>query len=231
MIVTVLQVSHDLYFWPSGMGGDPRGLADRLAEELTDPLVPDGRVLAFRSDLLRRWPELADMITPWHVDLGRRQPWGRTDLADRFVGLTLPYQWEAASVLPALAGSYGLDCYDPQADRLVSPRPGSEAADSEAGVACVAGWVFEDHVAQLLRHISAYIGYRYDESDEAALIGALEDTDDESVDAWFEYPLEGVPPLTVRLAQSPGSTVVSVRVEGEMDLVLAARVDTVLDTL
>lgn len=171
------------------------------------------------------------MISPWHVDLGRRQPWGRSDLADRFVGLTLPFRWEAVDALPTLAGSHGLDCYDPQADRLVSPRPGPGAAAEPADVPYVGGWVFEDHVERLFRQVSAYIDYRYDELDEAALVGALDDTDDESADAWFEYPLEGSPPLIVRLAQSRGSAVVSVRVEGVMDPVLAARVETVLDML
>lgn len=62
----------------------------------------DERVLAFRAELLRRWPDLMDMIAPWHHDLGWRQPWGRTDLADRFVGLTLPFRWKDTAELPAL---------------------------------------------------------------------------------------------------------------------------------
>ena len=41
----------------------------------------------------------------------------------------------------------------------------------------------------------------------------------------------GTPALNVRLAQSLGGAVVSVRVEGPMDLVLAARVETLLDVL
>lgn len=98
-------------------------------------------------------------------------------------------------------------------------------------MAQVEGWVTEEHVVQLLRHISAYIGYRYDDLDEAALTGALDDTNDEAVDGWFEYPLAGTPTLVIRLAQSPGSAVVSVRVEGTMDLVLANRIETLLDLL
>jgi hypothetical protein len=42
--------------------------------------------------------------------------------------------------------------------------------------------VAEEHVVQLLRQISAYIGYAYDDLDEAALTGALDDTNDETVD-------------------------------------------------
>jgi len=37
--------------------------------------------------------------------------------------------------------------------------------------------------------------------------------------------------LVIRLAQSPVSAVVSVRVEGTMDLVLATRIETLLDLL
>ncbi|MFV2104550.1 hypothetical protein [Micromonospora sp. LOL_024] len=79
-------MSYDLYFWPSGAAENPRRLADRLADERADALVADERVLAFRAESLRRWPDLVDMIAPWHHDLGGRQPWGRTDLADRLSG-------------------------------------------------------------------------------------------------------------------------------------------------
>ncbi|MEV4349381.1 hypothetical protein AB0J83_33400 [Actinoplanes sp. NPDC049596] len=217
-------MSYDLYFWPAGAAEDARRLGARLADEKAGGLAPDQRVLAFRADLLRRWPELADMIHPWHDDLGWRKPGGRTDLADRYVVVTLPYNWAATSALPAVAGMYGLDTYDPQAEQLTPARDRGSATQ-------VAGWVSEDHVVQLLRQISFYIGYRYDDLDEAALTGALDDTDDETADGWFEYPLAGTPPLDVRLARSPGSAVVSVRVDGAFDLVLATRVETLLEML
>ncbi|WP_091659422.1 hypothetical protein [Micromonospora auratinigra] len=223
-------MSYDLYFWPTGAAEDAQWLADRLADEGAEGLAADARVPAFRAELLRRWPALADMISPWHHDLGRRQPWGRTDLADRFVALTLPYGWEDTDVLPALAGSFELDSYDPQAGQLVSPGSLPQERDVR-GTAEVAGWVIEDHIARLLRQISVYIGYPYDDLDEAALTGVLDDTNDETPDGWFEYPLAGTPTLVVRLAQAPGSAVVSVRVEGAMDLVLATRVETLLDLL
>ena len=224
-------MSFDLYFWPSGAAKNPRRLADRLADEKADALVPDRRVLAFRAELLRRWPELADMIAPWHHDLGGRQAWGRTDLADRFVAVMLPYGWEDTGVLPVLADTHGLDSYDPQSGQLVRNKSLLPAEVFGGGVAQVEGWVGEDHVVQLLRQISAYVGYSYDDLDEAALTGALDDTNDETVDGWFEYPLAGTPTLVIRLARSPGSAVVSVRAEGTMDLVLATRIDTLLDLL
>ncbi|WP_203934670.1 hypothetical protein [Virgisporangium ochraceum] len=107
-------MTYDLYFWPSGAAEDVVELADRLAEEEADVLAPDPRVLAFRADLLRRWPDLADRIEPWHGDLEWRLPAGRTDLAERYVLLTLPYGWHGTHDLPVLAARYGLDCYDPQ---------------------------------------------------------------------------------------------------------------------
>ncbi len=219
-------MSYDLYFWPSRAAKRPGKLAARLADENTRGLVPDERVLAFRADLLRRWPVLADRIAPWHDDLGSRQPWGRTDLADRFVGLTLPFDWPATNALPVLAHAYRLDCYDPQAGTLAV----AHGTDSLDGASTVAGWVHEDHVVRLLEQISAYIGYSYDDLDEAALTGALDDTDDET-DRWFDYPLAGQPALTVFLARSPGSSVVVVRVEGTMGLVLATRIETAVDLL
>jgi hypothetical protein len=126
---TLLRVSYDLYFWPCGAAKNPGRLANRLGKEIVGALVPDERVVAFRAELLRRWPDLADMIAPWHHDLGWRQPWGRTDLADRFVAVTLPYSWDQTAALPALAGVYGLDCYDPQSGELIrsKPRPADTA--------------------------------------------------------------------------------------------------------
>ncbi|MBG6105604.1 hypothetical protein IW249_006018 [Micromonospora vinacea] len=224
-------MSYDLYFWTSGATEDPRQLADRLADESADGLVSDDGVLAFRAELLHRWPDLADMIAPWHDDLGWRQPWGHTGLADRFVGLTLPHGWEGTSALPVLASAHGLDSYDPQLDQLVSAGSQPLSGAIHDGVAHVEGWVTEDHVVRLLRQISTYIGYAYDDLDEAALVGALDDTNDETADRWFEYPLVGTPTVVVRLARSPGSAAVTVIVEGSMDLVLAARIETVLDLL
>ncbi|MER7009562.1 hypothetical protein ABT297_41850 [Dactylosporangium sp. NPDC000555] len=224
-------MSYDLYFWPSGAARNSRWLADRLADERASGLVPDQRVLAFRAELLRRWPDLTDRIAPWHHDLGWRQPWGRADLADRFVGVTLPYGWADTSALPALAGAYGLDSYDPQSDQLVSPRSLPPDRGVLDDVAQVGGWVTDEHLVQLLRQISTYIGYAYDDLDEAALIGALDGTNDEAAGSWFEYPLAGTPTLLIRLAKSPGSEVVSVGVEGTMDLVLATRIETLLDLL
>ncbi|WP_406045702.1 hypothetical protein OG799_15210 [Micromonospora sp. NBC_00898] len=50
-------------------------------------------------------------------------------------------------------------------------------------------------------------------------------------DAWYIYPLAGTPSLTVSLAQAAGGSVVSVRVDGDIDPILAARVETLLDLL
>jgi hypothetical protein len=219
-------VSYDLYFWPTGVAAEPGPLADRLADEDADGLAADERVLAFRAELLRRWPELADMIAPWHHDLDWRQPWGPTDLADRYVALTLPFGWRGTGELPALAHVHGLDCYDPQGEVVLRGRPGPDASSQKP---TVQGWVNEDNVVRLMEQVSAYIGYAYDDLDEAALTGALDETNDESNDRWFEYPLAGNPALMVHLAQSLGGTVVSVRVEGNLDAVLAARIETLLD--
>ncbi|GIE89605.1 hypothetical protein [Actinoplanes regularis] len=78
---------------------------------------------------------------------------------------------------------------------------------------------------------SRYIGYEYDAADEDALVGALDETDDESGTAWFRYPLQGTPPVVVALAQAVGGVVVSVRVDGDIDTVLEARIDTMLSLL
>ncbi|WP_204014962.1 hypothetical protein [Virgisporangium aurantiacum] len=226
-------MTYDLYFWPSGAADDIFRLADQLAEEEAEDLAPDARVLTFRAELLRRWPDLADHLEPWHHDAEWITPGGRTDLADRYVLLTLPYSWHGISALPALAGWYGLDCYNPQAEQLVASRLRLQASDSggPADITEIEGQVADNHVVRLCQQVSAFINYRYDELDEVALVGALDDTDDQASDAWFEYPLQGAPPLTIRLAQSSDGTRVSVRIEGSMDLVLATRIESLLDIL
>ncbi|MET0491753.1 MAG: hypothetical protein ABW000_01350 [Actinoplanes sp.] len=95
----------------------------------------------------------------------------------------------------------------------------------------VAGWIYEDNVVRFLHHLSAYIGYRYDAADEDALVGALDDTDDESLTGWYQYPLQGTPPVVVSLARAVGDGIVMVRVDGGIDAVLEARVDTLLDLM
>jgi hypothetical protein len=110
-------------------------------------------------------------------------------------------------------------------------RRASATPGSAAGATLVTGWIHEDDTTQLMRFLAAYIGYAYDALDEQALVGALDDTDDASGDGWFEYPLHGAPVLTVGLARSPGTDLVAVRVQGHIDDVLAARIDTLLDVL
>lgn len=52
----------------------------------------------------------------------------------------------------------------------------------------VAGWVFDDNVVRFLEHLSRYVGYPYGAADEDALVGALDEADDESAAAWLRYP-------------------------------------------
>ncbi|MCO8273114.1 hypothetical protein M1L60_21195 [Actinoplanes sp. TRM 88003] len=68
----------------------------------------------------------------------------------------------------------------------------------------VAGWIHEENVVRFFEHLSGYIGYQYDAADEDALVGALDETDDDSDTAWFRYPLEGTPPVMVSMARAVG---------------------------
>jgi hypothetical protein len=111
-------MSWDFYFWKTSSEDDPAVVVDRLADERADCLVGDDQVLAFRSEVLRRWPDLVHRIEPWHTDLPGTTPWGRTDLADHFVILTLQWGWEDQPGLIALAKEYGLLCYDPQISKF-----------------------------------------------------------------------------------------------------------------
>jgi len=78
--------------------------------------------------------------------------------------------------------------------------------------------------------LAAYLQTTWDYLDDSAQVGALERTDAEA-DAWFEYPIDGRPPVTVRLAMDPGTSVVMVHVTVDLTDVLVARVETLMDLL
>jgi hypothetical protein len=96
-------------------------------------------------------------------------------------------------------------------------------------VAEVVGWIWEPNLDNFVQLVAAYVDYRWDDLDDDALIGALDATDADKPDAWFEYPIVGRPPVTLALARNRGSAVLSVRITGAFDIVLAARLETLLD--
>jgi|HubBroStandDraft_1064217.scaffolds.fasta_scaffold337671_2 hypothetical protein len=95
----------------------------------------------------------------------------------------------------------------------------------------VGGWILPGNVHTLMFWIAHYVGYSFDDSEWQAVQAALPGTDAEKDSGWYDYPLLGEPALTVWLAENPGDTPVSVRVTGDMDAVLAARVETVIHVL
>jgi hypothetical protein len=108
-------MSYDLYFWKSAVGTASE-VCERLADEDVEGVDPSPEVQRFRVEPLRRWPDLADQISPWAPDLDWRQPWGREALAPYFVSLTVPYSTAAGALqdMVALAHEHALAAYDPQ---------------------------------------------------------------------------------------------------------------------
>ncbi|MEV5570715.1 hypothetical protein AB0L06_11735 [Spirillospora sp. NPDC052269] len=108
-------MSYELYFWKSAVG-DPDEICDRLDDEDVEGVTPSPEVEHFRSELLVRWPDLADRISPWAPDLDWRQPWGHEDLAAYFVSLSLALNTEASALqdFVTLARQYSLVTHDPQ---------------------------------------------------------------------------------------------------------------------
>lgn len=95
----------------------------------------------------------------------------------------------------------------------------------------VDGWVWDTNVRALLEWLSGFIGYGYDHLDEQAVEAGVEGSDAEEPNGRFQYPLGGRPPLLVELARNTGGSEVEVRVTGEMDDVLVARVETLVGLL
>jgi hypothetical protein len=93
----------------------------------------------------------------------------------------------------------------------------------------VGGWIWETNLDSFVRRVAAYVDYRWDEFDDDAFVGALDATDADKLDAWFVYPIVGRPPVSLALARDIGSAKLSVRITGAFDIVLSARLETLLD--
>ncbi|MGW4208567.1 hypothetical protein ACWEIJ_11330 [Lentzea sp. NPDC004789] len=89
----------------------------------------------------------------------------------------------------------------------------------------VRGWIFEENLTKVVEYASHLAGYRWDDLDEEAMAAGVPGTDPDR-DLWFEYPAG---PWTLRIAQEDGTRVIQVRIGGDFDEVLAARLDTLLD--
>lgn len=79
------------------------------------------------------------------------------------------------------------------------------------------------NVPTLMRWLSMFVGYKYDDADVNAVSNAP--------GGRIEYPLVGTPPLRVSLAPEPDAEPVIVKVSGDMSDVLAARIETLVGVL
>ncbi|MEU3085637.1 hypothetical protein ACWCQ0_04390 [Streptomyces massasporeus] len=79
------------------------------------------------------------------------------------------------------------------------------------------GWIFEEGLRPFCETVAEFSGYEFDNLDWQAVGNALPRTDVEEPDGWYGHPLSGRVPLTLLVADDPGSSVVSVRVTGNPD--------------
>lgn len=112
----------------------------------------------------------------------------------------------------------------------MSGAPRKPALCHDCQVPEVAGWVHADSVTKLCQHLATYTQTKWNDVDQDALNGSIRYTDAEAGE-WFEYPIVGKPQLLFALARDVGTDVVLVKVTGEFDEVLAARIDTVVEIL
>ena len=95
----------------------------------------------------------------------------------------------------------------------------------------VGGWVWPSTVRTMMVFLSSFVDYGFGYSDWDAVRFGLEGTDADRTDCFYEYPLIGSPVLTVRLARNVGADPVNVSVTGPMDVVLEARIETLISVL
>jgi hypothetical protein len=79
------------------------------------------------------------------------------------------------------------------------------------------GWIFEESLRPFCESVAEFTGYDFDDLDWQAVENALPATDVEEPDGWYDYPLSGRVPMTLLVAADPGSSVVFVRLIGELD--------------
>ncbi|MFF7732821.1 hypothetical protein [Streptomyces sp. NPDC007984] len=79
------------------------------------------------------------------------------------------------------------------------------------------GWIFEEGLRPFCETIAEFSGCEFDDLDWQAVGNALPHTDVEKPDGWYDHPLSGRVPLTLCVADDPGSAVVFVRVTGNPD--------------
>ena len=103
-------MSVDLCFWESG-DGEAEELYEDAAEGIDHTFAASTRVLEFRAELLRRWPDLTDSVEPPEFDHELEAP---SDLS-RYVLVTMHASMsERIPAMIDLALAYGLAGYDPQ---------------------------------------------------------------------------------------------------------------------
>ena len=95
----------------------------------------------------------------------------------------------------------------------------------------VQGWIWPRNVRTALEHISALVGYSFDDWDWTAVETALPHTSWDPPERWYDYPIVGTQTLTVHLANDDFAHPVAIRVHGELDEVLTARIDTIIHLL
>ena len=116
-----------------------------------------------------------------------------------------------------------------QAHAELRMRDGSRQ-DDDARVRRISGWIVEDNLTRVVEYIASLVGCIWDDLDDGALEAGIVTTDaDCPLGTWFEYPVMGTPELTLRIASNRGDGILSMTIEGEFDVVLAARFETLLD--
>jgi hypothetical protein len=109
-------VSVDLCFWESG-DGDAEELYEDAADGIDHTFAASARDLDFRTELLRRWPDLADKVEPLEFDPDLDAP---SDLY-RFVLITLhASQGDRLQEIVGLVLACGLVGYDSQTGEAIA---------------------------------------------------------------------------------------------------------------
>lgn len=89
------------------------------------------------------------------------------------------------------------------------------------------GWIIDTNLRPLCESIAEFVGYEFSDLDWQAVEAALPVTDVEQA-IWYDYPMLGLPPLTLFVAADPEASVVFIKVAGVADERTKAQIEAAL---
>jgi len=95
----------------------------------------------------------------------------------------------------------------------------------------ITGWIWESHARTTVEYLARWVGYDFDDFDWGDIETGIAESTWEPPERWYDYSIEGDLELAVSFARDENDRLIGIKVTGEMDAILEARIDTLLTLL